>query len=70
MTMTKRQTAPFKLWIESPLEMRAFSNKREQLTELFRWLDYRDYKRICAAELFAVFIIAIEGGDDFIVQSK
>ena len=70
MTMTKKQTAPFKLWIESPTEMRIFSNKRESLITLFKWLDFKGFKRINAAELFAVFIIAIQGNEEFIIQSK
>ena len=67
MSMTKKRTAPFKLWIESPLEMRAFSIKREQLVQLFKWLDYRDLGRICSPELFAVFLAGMDGGDESFV---
>ena len=70
MSMTKRNNAPIKLWIESPQEMRVISNKRVQLAEIFEWLDYKQLGRINTLELFAVILTAISGSQEMIVQSK
>ena len=70
MTMTNRKTSPIKLWLESPTEMRMISNKRPQLNELFKWLDYRDLGRISTLELFAVMIIAVDGVAETTINSK
>ena len=70
MSMTKKNNAPIKLWIESPQEMRVISNKRPQLAALFEWLDYKQLGRINSMELFAVILIATKGGPELIIQSK
>jgi len=41
MTITKKQSAPLKLWMDSAEEMRTISNKRQTLAELFEWLDFK-----------------------------
>lgn len=61
MTMTKKNSIPIKLWIESGDEMKLISNKRQSLLELFDWMDYRKLNRIDTLELFAVIIVAVVG---------
>jgi hypothetical protein len=46
MTMTKKESVPLKLWMDSAEEMRIISNKRQSLVELFEWLDFKQLKRI------------------------
>lgn len=55
-----------KLWFDTPDEMRAFSNKRPQLIELFQWMDYKKLNRIDSLVLFAAIIMAIEGKEETI----
>lgn len=68
--MTKKNTCPIKLWIESPIEMRIISNKRPQLAEMFKWLDFKQLGRINTLELFAVILLSVEGHQELVVQSK
>ena len=70
MTMTKKETIPLKLWLDSPEEMRIISNKRQQLTDLYEWLNYRKLKRIDTLELFAVIVIAVQGKPETQLNSK
>lgn len=70
MTLTKKESVPLKLWMDSPEEMRVISNKREQLTNLFQWMDYRQFGRIDTLQLFAVIIIAVAGKSDIQLASK
>lgn len=69
-SMTKKGSCPIKLWIESPTEMRIISNKRPQLAELFKWLDFKQLGRINTLELFAVILMAVDGQMELVVQSK
>ena len=68
MTMTKKNNAPIKLWLEAH-ELRIISNKRPQLAEMFEWLDFKGLGRINTLELFAVILVAIEGSMETVVQN-
>jgi hypothetical protein len=46
MTLTKKETVPLKLWLDSPDEMRIISNKRQQIVDLFEWLNFKKHDRI------------------------
>ena len=70
MTMTKKESVPLKLWMDSAEEMRIISNKRQTLVELFEWLDYKQLKRIDTMQLFAAIVCSIDGTPDQIINSK
>ena len=67
--LTKKGKIPIKLWLESPSEMRTISNKRSQLAEIFKWLDFRGLGRIDTLELFVVLIVAIEGSTESVLSN-
>jgi hypothetical protein len=68
--MTKKGTAPIKLWFDSPEEMSILSNKRVSLIEIFKLLDTQGLGRIDTLELFAVILISIEGKFEVILNSN
>jgi len=70
MTMTKKESVPLKLWMDSAEEMRIISNKRQSLVELFEWLDFRQLKRIDTMQLFAAIVCSIDGRPEQIINSK
>jgi hypothetical protein len=70
MTMTKKESVPLKLWMDSAEEMRIISNKRQSLVELFEWLDFKKLKRIDTMQLFAAIVCSIDGRPDQIINSK
>lgn len=70
MTMTKKQSIPLKLWMDSAEEMRIISNKRASLIDLFKWLDYKQLNRIDTLQLFAVILVSIEGKPESALNSK
>ena len=70
MTMTKKESIPLKLWMDSAEEMRIISNKRQSLVELFEWLDFRQLKRIDTMQLFAAIVCSIDGRPEQIINSK
>jgi hypothetical protein len=70
MTMTKKESVPLKLWMDSAEEMRIISNKRQSLVELFEWLDFRQLKRIDTMQLFAAIVCSIDGRLEQIINSK
>jgi hypothetical protein len=70
MTMTKKESVPLKLWMDSAEEMRIISNKRQSLVELFEWLDFKQLKRIDTMQLFAAIVCSIDGRPDQIINSK
>ena len=70
MTMTKKESVPLKLWMDSAEEMRIISNKRQSLVELFEWLDFKKLKRIDTMQLIAAIVCSIDGRPDQIINSK
>jgi cell division protein FtsX len=50
--------------------MRIISNKRQQLKELFEWLDFKKKNRIDTLVLFGVIIVSIEGKPEQVIDSK
>ena len=68
MTLTKRNSEPIKLWFEANY-LRKISNKRQELQQLFDWLDFKGIGRINTMELFAVMLIAVEGTAEAVVQN-
>jgi hypothetical protein len=72
MTMTKKNSIPIKLWIETNNndDMKQLSNKRQQLLELFDWLDFRKLGRVDTLEICAIIIMSVVGSHDTLVQSK
>ena len=59
-----------KLWFDSAEEMRIISNKKQQLSELFNWLNYRGLQRIDTMKLFAVIVIAVADKPEVTLNSK
>jgi len=59
--MTKKGSAPIKLWFDSSEEMMILSNKRNALIDIFKLLDCNNMGRIDTLELFAVVLISIDG---------
>ena len=68
--MTKKESVPLKLWMDSAEEMRIISNKRQSLVELFEWLDFKKLKRIDTMQLIAAIVCSIDGRPDQIINSK
>ncbi len=70
MTMTKKQAIPMKLWFDTAEEMRIISNKKQQLSELFNWLNFKGLNRIDTMQLFAVIVIAVADKPEVTLNSK
>jgi hypothetical protein len=68
--MTRKGTAPIKLWFDSAEEMQLLSNKRNALAELYKILDYNGLGRIDTMELFAVILLSIEGKFEVLINSN
>jgi hypothetical protein len=68
--MTKKGTAPIKLWFDSAEEMQLLSNKRNALIDIYKILDTSGIGRIDTMELFAVILLSIEGKFEVLLSSK
>lgn len=68
--MTKKGTAPIKLWFDSNEEMCILSNKRAALIDIFKLLDTLQLGRIDTLELFAAILISIEGRSEVLLNSN